>query len=132
MTTYRYKPLSSSPEAIRVLRVHKETPESDLIECSLHDASITTTEYIALSYVWGTDLPTYKIILDGVDILVRPNLWFFLHYARETLSETNLWVDNLCINQTDEEEKNSQVALMGRIYTQAIKVRSWLNGQRSV
>lgn len=132
MTTYQYKQLSSSPEAIRLLRVHKETPESSLIECSLHDAFITTTEYIALSYVWGTDLPTYKILVDDKIVFVRPNLWAFLHYVRETLSEENLWIDNLCINQADEEERSIQVALMGRIYTQAAQVRSWLNGPKTV
>lgn len=82
--------------------------------------------------MWGTDLPTYKILLNGAVVFVRPNLWFFLHYARDKLSENYLWVDNLCINQADQQEKNIQVALMGRLYTKAALVRSWLNGQRSV
>lgn len=132
MKKYQYKPLLESPEAIRVLRVHKQATEHSLIECSLHDASISTTEYIALSYVWGTDLPTYKILLDGVDFFVRPTLWYLLQYAQKNLNVENLWVDDLCIDQTDEQEKNTQVALMGKIYTQAIQVRSWLNGKRSV
>lgn len=76
MAKHQYRPLLDTPKAIRVLRVHKQATEDSLIDCSLHDASIPTTEYIALSYVWGTDLPTYKILLDGVEYFVRPNLWF--------------------------------------------------------
>lgn len=54
------------------------------------------------------------------------------HYVQQNLSGKNLWVDSLCINQADEQEKNIQVALMGRIYTQAVQVRSWLNDRRSM
>ncbi|KAH7396120.1 heterokaryon incompatibility protein-domain-containing protein, partial [Pyrenochaeta sp. MPI-SDFR-AT-0127] len=43
-----------------------------------------------------------------------------------------LWVDAICINQTDNDERSKQVAIMGEIYNRAIKVFAWLgeaNGQ---
>jgi hypothetical protein len=36
------------------------------------------------------------------------------------------WIDAICINQTDEDEKMNQIALMGEIYTQANMVTAWL------
>jgi hypothetical protein len=37
-----------------------------------------------------------------------------------------LWVDAICINQEDTNEKNHQVQLMGDVYAQAICVIAWL------
>ncbi|KAF5675871.1 het-domain-containing protein [Fusarium circinatum] len=39
-----------------------------------------------------------------------------------------IWVDQICINQADIAEKNSQVQLMGRIYRQCSTVQIWLGG----
>jgi hypothetical protein len=37
-----------------------------------------------------------------------------------------LWIDAICINQSDNEEKSQQVRLMGEIYSKAEVVRVWL------
>lgn len=42
------------------------------------------------------------------------------------IEKINLWVDALCIDQDNEEEKNQQVAKMGRIYSRAERVCIWL------
>ena len=39
---------------------------------------------------------------------------------------TFLWVDAICINQNDLEERSSQVALMGTIYSRAMDTIVWL------
>jgi hypothetical protein len=41
-----------------------------------------------------------------------------------------LWVDALCINQQDPQERASQVALMGDIYSQAEYVLAFLSPER--
>lgn len=43
------------------------------------------------------------------------------HFERQTI-----WVDTLCIDQTNSEEKSEQVAIMGEIYSQARGVFAWL------
>ena len=42
------------------------------------------------------------------------------------------WIDAICINQHDIEERNSQVQLMRRIYRQANRVRIWLDMEISL
>lgn len=39
---------------------------------------------------------------------------------------TDVWIDGLCIDQNNIQERNAQVALMARIYKTAISVRIWL------
>lgn len=38
-----------------------------------------------------------------------------------------LWVDQTCVDQTNIQERNHQVALMSRIYTQAASTITWLH-----
>ncbi|KAF4625929.1 hypothetical protein G7Y89_g12234 [Cudoniella acicularis] len=40
-----------------------------------------------------------------------------------------LWIDALCINQKDDAEKSVQVALMGSIYSKALRVVIWLGAE---
>ena len=37
-----------------------------------------------------------------------------------------LWIDALCINQSDIEERSSQVAFMSSVYSRAVRVIVWL------
>lgn len=45
---------------------------------------------------------------------------------RHTHSARNIWVDAICINQADIEERNHQVHIMRRIYLKAASVIVWL------
>jgi hypothetical protein len=49
-----------------------------------------------------------------------------LRHLRYTEDLRILWVDAICINQQDDDEKSKQVAMMGRIYNEAQKVYAWL------
>lgn len=79
-------------------------------------------QYKALSYVWGdaSDLQTIK--LEDEDFLVTRNLMAALKTVRRTKKAVKFWVDAICINQADLEEKKTQIPLMGRIYQQAKSV----------
>ncbi|RSM12358.1 hypothetical protein CEP52_002547 [Fusarium oligoseptatum] len=47
----------------------------------------------------------------------------------EIISPTlNIWIDQICINQSDLQERNSQVMLMGRIFKQSRLCLVWLGG----
>jgi hypothetical protein len=97
--------------------------------------------YVALSYTWGdpscpfldllTPLPTapVKTLCDDEPFYVEPNLSVALERLACLFKDspnTYIWIDAICINQTDEAEKTSQVKMMGEIYTRAQKVYAWL------
>lgn len=78
--------------------------------------------YKALSYVWGDTSAMQTIKLGDEDFLVTRNLMAALKAVRRTKEAVKFWVDAICINQADLEEKKTQLPLMGRIYQQAKSV----------
>ena len=58
--------------------------------------------------------------------MVRPNLASALKQLRYRDRPRYLWIDAICINQDDNNERNVQVALMGGIYSGASEVCVWL------
>jgi hypothetical protein len=98
------------------------------ISCSLSVADIRSpVEYEALSYVWGDPKITRTIRLSEHDIHVTTNIETALHYLRRPDEPRVLWVDTICINQKDLDERNSQVRMMAEIYSEARAVIVWLS-----
>jgi hypothetical protein len=80
--------------------------------------------YTAISYVWGPPEPTYDINISTGTMSITRNLFTALpHLIR---FKTYLWIDQICINQKDNDEKSSQVLLMGRICQLAGNTDIWL------
>ena len=76
-----------------------------------------SSDYIALSYVWGSGYratfpgersigPLPRTLEDGISLVRK-------------LGKRYLWVDSICINQADEADKQEQIALMDSIYSGA-------------
>lgn len=83
--------------------------------------------YEALSYVWGDPSDPQHIFFDGdVPFPVTRNLYAALRSLRLPHSGRRLWIDALCIDQGNYEEKNVQLGLMKRVYQQAEKVIAYL------
>lgn len=101
--------------------------QRDAIICHLRTISLLDEpEYEALSYVWGSTSGSRDIVVNGTILSVTNNLFEALGYLRDAVCTRTLWIDALCINQKDDAEKNIQVAMMGRIYSQASIVLVWL------
>ncbi|GKZ31405.1 hypothetical protein AbraIFM66950_011982 [Aspergillus brasiliensis] len=101
------------------------------IECILIDYDLSASErrshlYEALSYTWGSNQKPQSIVIDGCLLPVTENLHTALSYLRDHQLERILWVDAVCIDQEDEDEKNTQIPLMRAIYAQADRVIVWL------
>lgn len=131
---YHYSPLSR-PGSIRLLRLmphHNEKHEkSDRIQCKLFNYPLLESiegmhPYEALSYVWGCSNKHYWISVDGCDLAVTENLHAALSSLRGSFLDRMLWVDAICINQEDEDEKGQQVQFMAKIYAKASRVIVWL------
>ncbi|KAF4962377.1 hypothetical protein FSARC_9543 [Fusarium sarcochroum] len=89
-------------------------------------------DFIALSYVWGSaDRSDFSpsITVNGFPFKVTPNLYsalLQLSQSRRIRQGFKLWVDAICINQADQDERGRQVARMRDIYQSAWQVAIWL------
>ncbi|OOO14945.1 Heterokaryon incompatibility [Aspergillus oryzae] len=131
MSQYKYSLLTPRPETIRMLRLLPSENNTAQIQCQLVNYTLPTpgTEdypYEALSYVWGSENTPQYIIIDGQTLSVTENLYTTLLYLRERQLERLLWIDAICINQGDEDEKAQQIQFMPMIYGQASQVIVWL------
>jgi hypothetical protein len=97
----------------------------NLVETHLHD---TTTEYEAISYVWGSNVQDCEILCDGKELRITANLFEVLQNFRLSDNPRNLWADSICINQNDPGEISQQVAIMGDIYSTAKQVLVHVGG----
>ncbi|KAF7893856.1 hypothetical protein EAF00_007370 [Botryotinia globosa] len=88
-------------------------------------SSRLSDRYIALSYVWGSPADKKIILVNGIEMRVTQNLHTALIELRKSNwvgRRVNLWIDALCINQDDLDEREQQVELMRDIYAMAWQV----------
>ena len=86
-------------------------------------------EYEALSYVWGSDTDRlFAWVGNSHDhsVPMTKNLYAALERLRNGSLARYLWVDSVCINQEDDDERSRQVANMAKIYHYAKCVVVWL------
>jgi len=94
-------------------------------------------EYYALSYVWGDAQDKIPVLVNGKQLLITRNLESFLQRQRNTFSPNEqpsriFWVDAICIDQTNLEERSRQVAFMADIYKEADTVLAWLGEETPI
>lgn len=73
-------------------------------------------DYLGLSYTWGEPKPTAPIHINGAVVDIRQNLFEFLLEMQRQREDRWFWIDALCINQGDLDEKTAQVRMMGDVY----------------
>ncbi|GAB7330308.1 hypothetical protein MBLNU13_g01949t1 [Cladosporium sp. NU13] len=85
------------------------------------------SDFEALSYTWGESLHNeYVEVQDQIRIAITDNLARALRRLRHRTQPRNLWIDAICIDQKNLEERSRQVAYMGEIYKRASRVIVWL------
>lgn len=101
--------------------------DNDSIECDIRTASLDSDlEYEAVSYVWGESVNKRSVRVSGHKVEVTNNLYDALRRLRNPHNKRALWIDQLCINQWDLEEKAHQVNLMRNIYKRCSRCLIWL------
>ena len=114
-----YKPLNADRDCTRLLRI-EVAKDGDPIVCTLFEVAFgDRPKFDALSYMWGDGKPERNITVNGGNYSVRQNLWDALHYLRKHALNTDYWIDAICINQRDADERNRQVRIMHHIYSRA-------------
>jgi hypothetical protein len=112
-------PLDNSSSSIRILDLWP-ADEQWGIEADLRTVRLADhPTFEALSYEWGDPKKSYSISVRGKRFRVTANLWNALHNVRHETVTKALWVDAICIDQTNLDEKSSQVPLMSLIYRRA-------------
>jgi hypothetical protein len=91
-----YQSLTSEGQ-VRLVQLQPGNWEDD-IQCRLvsHDLkylSQTKTRYKSLSYVWGSNRVTEKIMVDGQELAITLNLACALRHLRSPSAAETLWVD---------------------------------------
>lgn len=120
-----YRPLPRKP-CTRLVLLHPGC-QDDIVQLSLEVIDLDQRpKYIAISYAWGDPDNEVEITVDGCPVRIRHNLYTCLRTMRTTVTVLRLWIDCLSISQTDTDEKSQQVAMIGRIFSQATEVRAWL------
>ncbi|RYP71291.1 hypothetical protein DL771_004868 [Monosporascus sp. 5C6A] len=124
---FRYHPLDTEVDCTRLVQIHPATNEDDPLACDLiHVTFGARPKFEALSYRWGDNDDPKTILVDGMRFRVGRNLWDALRFLRGRAENTPYWIDALCINQEDTEERNRQLRMMGHIYFRASTVVVWL------
>lgn len=112
---FRYSALKNAESDLRLLQIASGRQHDDL-KCTItvHSKhSLRRTKYNALSYTWGDVAVKVPISLNGNIFFVTPNLEGALRNLRcltpaERGKQLPLWVDAICINQNDIEERDDQ------------------------
>jgi len=151
--TYTYENIAS--DEFRVVVLHPAQNFKDDIEIHLQTLKRSDDKfYEAVSYTWGTDQKTDRLLvhdeefatshLHGQYMLtrmlrycqvrqqanaaldVRSNVSTMLRYLRYKWLPRYLWIDAICIDQSNMEEKSQQVNKMGDIYRKSGRTLIWL------
>jgi hypothetical protein len=157
----RYKYQRLNADQVRLLVIKPGEP-ADEVNATLRtikadDLGSAGYPYEALSYHWGEGEQDKPIVIrndsgdapiksmseavfpllsaEGVRtqrLYVKPNLHAALTHLRSKTDLVPLWVDAVCINQRDEQEKKDQVMKMTGIYRKAGRVCIWLGPENLV
>lgn len=131
VTKMSYHPLDQAKNEIRLVRLAPGTRDdalqTELLQVPLSD----TPPYEVLSYEWGTRQDSVALQLDGKDFSIGGNLAAALVEMRLDSQARVFWIDAICVNQSDVDERNFQVKIMRHIYTTAQRVLIWLGPEDS-
>lgn len=123
---YQYTKLCS-PTSIRLIKPCRDLQRTSwvnsqvqlhfsIVERDLNDHDIN---FKALSYAWGSNVKNSPLLIegevDGMVVMITPNAWHALQRLGHSPGPEYLWLDQICIDQDDNTERNQQVGLMTKI-----------------
>lgn len=141
MEKFQYEAIEP-PHEIGMLELIPGTDSAPIQVRLVHKSLSQMPQCIALSYEWGARTRDFEIICDNATLKVTENLIKVLKRFRKfqglapdlnpdsirlnITGKTLFWIDAICINQDDLNERSHQVPLMGSIYKNASRVIVWL------
>lgn len=142
MNRYQYRPLANE-DWMRIIALAPSLDHSATLRCQLHHEDRKSSHkipkhYEAVSYVWGKNpIFSHTLVclheqLGEQSLPITPQVDEVLRNLRKPLGTRRLWIDAICLNQSDDAEKASQVPLMARIYRGARKTHICLASTSTV
>lgn len=124
---FQHRSLYSAGKSIRLIKLLRNGQASDdegAIECELELSYLQSSIpiYDAVSYSWADEKRTANITINGALFKVTPSVQDVLRQIRLPDTDRLLWIDLICIDQDNAEEKASQVQRMKDIFGQARSV----------
>ncbi len=126
VSSYKHPSLPKSNTWIRLLEILPAVDPSTRIQCRLFGTALEEAPpFAALSYVWGNMTDGKAVIMvEGHAFHVSMSQFILLRSMRSRNEDLHpaIWIDALCINQQENEERQAQVKIMGDVYAQAREV----------
>lgn len=122
---FQYEAFDLETAGFRLVLLEKGVQSQ--LRCQLWQAYLDDIiPYESLSYTWGSQSTLHEIIVDKKILSITESLHEALWHLRKPDEDRMLWVDALCIDQTNIKERGHQVDHMREIYGKADKVVVWL------
>ena len=123
-----YRPLDE--DEIRIAFIYRNPLSPDQISCTIEHVKLSAPQrpfYKAISYTWGSDERDHSITWITRTIQVTKSCYDACkEYADHGETGQTIWIDQLCIDQDNLDERGRQVEMMAEIYRQAAEVSIWL------
>lgn len=126
MDQFDYPPLSGK-DLFRVLYLHPANESTDTLSFTLEVARYEQPPpYAAISYTWDNQSFDTAAHCNGALFKVTRNCSNILRCLRKREETITVWVDQICINQSSDDDKSVHVARMDEIYEKCSKVLVWM------
>jgi hypothetical protein len=113
-----YEPLPDALTHIRLLEVLQGTIGQHVV-CAMSVWPLDTAPpYDAISYTWGDPTLTVPVTINDTKLSVRQNCEYVMQqwFTTKTSVTKYIWVDAICIDQSNLKERGHQVTIMGELY----------------
>lgn len=123
-----YTLLDADRQEIRLLHINAGSG-TEAVQCTLKQAFLSSDplpKYETISYCWGDQSQRGSISIGDTLLDVPRSAEVVLRRMRLHDAPRMVWIDAVCINQNDIDERNQQVALMYKVYLNTVHNLIWL------
>lgn len=124
---WTWTPIDRNRTEFRLLHLIERGEGDQYLHCRVEHFPLSRPPpYVALSWTWGDHLPEhYRLCIEDRWIQI-PETLFEALLVLEKNGHRTIWVDALCVDQTNIDEKAVQVLRMATVFGQADLVAVWL------
>ena len=123
-----YQELDQAKKETRLIVIGPGFDQDD-IRCTMQTMSLLERplpKYETISYVWGNAALRGTVYVDDHKLDVPLSTEVVLRRMRDPQWQRTVWIDSICINQTNMDDRNYQVQLMCDIYSSTASGLVWL------